>query len=402
MILLVGLSANSLASQGHRQTSDSLSGLCSSPAQPASLRCAQAPSSTFDAHGRLWLAWSYAGHVYVNYSDDKGKSFSPAVAVNRVPEAISARGENRPKIKIDKKGRVYVSWTTPLEKRFTGHVKFSYSKDDGKSFSEPVIVNDNLDVTGHRFDALGVTDDGKVYMAWLDKRDRLKAKKQGKDYHGAALYYAFSSDAGETFQINKKVIDHSCECCRIAIGFNNKQLPVFFWRNIFEKNTRDHALVTFTSSNTFSPLERVSYDNWKVDACPHHGPDISISEGNNYHLAWFNNAPERHGLFYARRNNDGSYTKPINFGNYKSSASHPNVLNIGNRVWLVWKEFDGRQESIWLQSSLDNGEHWDKASIVAVAPGGSDYPFLIKNKGDVYIQWQTKEKGFNLLSVKAE
>ena len=41
-------------------------------------------------------------------------------------------------------GRIFVSWTTPLEKRFTGHVRFSVSNDNGKHFSDPIIVNDNL------------------------------------------------------------------------------------------------------------------------------------------------------------------------------------------------------------------------------------------------------------------
>ena len=402
VLLLASFVGNVLASSDHMKAKPAkIADPCTNISQLAQLKCAAAPSAQFDQSGRLWLAWSIGGHVYVNHSDDKGKTFSSPVVVNLTPEAISAHGENRPKIAVDKSGRIYVSWTTPLKKRFTGHVRFSMSDDGGKHFSEPVIVNDNLDITGHRFDALGVTYDGKVYMAWIDKRDRLKARQKGEDYHGAAIYYAFSDNAGKTFQPNKKIIDHSCECCRVIVDFNNKQLPVILWRNIFGKNTRDHALVNFTSENTFGLPERVSFDNWQVDACPHHGPDMSINDNNDYHMVWFDNAPDRHGLFYARRNNDGSYTQSINFGNYKAAASHPNVLNIGGKVWIVWKEFDGKQESIWLQTSTDNGDNWNKPEIELVTSAGSDYPFLIKDNGDVYIQWQTKNKGFRLTAINA-
>jgi len=163
---------------------------CSDVNQLPKLDCAPAPGSIFADNGRLWIAWSYAGHVYVSYSDDKGASYSKSVAVNLTPEKISARGENRPKIAVNNKGGIYVSWTTPLEKRFSGNVRFSYSNDNGRSFVEPVTVNDNLDITGHRFDALTVADNGNIYLAWLDKRDKLKAIKEGKKYTGAAVYYA--------------------------------------------------------------------------------------------------------------------------------------------------------------------------------------------------------------------
>ena len=399
-LLLCSFTLSVAASSGHMQKNGgNTSGICADQSKPASLRCASAPTAHFDKAGRLWLAWSMGGHVYVNHSDNQAKSFSPPVVVNLIPEAVSARGENRPKIVTDDAGRVYVSWTTPLKKRFTGHVRFSVSNDGGKHFSTPIIVNDNLDETGHRFEALGVTDDGRVYIAWLDKRDRLKARQRGEKYHGAAVYYAYSDNAGKTFQANQKIIDHSCECCRVIIDFDNRQLPVILWRNIYGKNTRDHALVNFSSATQFNLPERVSHDNWKVDACPHHGPDMSIAQNNDYHLTWFDNAPDRHGLFYARRNADGSYTEAINFGNYKAGASHPSVLNIKNKVWLSWKEFDGKQDSVWIKFSKDSGVTWGESQKVATTKGGSDYAFLLNSKNKVYVQWQTKTDGFRLIPL---
>jgi len=370
---------------------------CMGPSQPASLRCAQAPSAVFDQNNRLWLAWAYAGHVYVNYSDDLGKIFSAPVVVNRTPEAISARGENRPKIVVGKKNDIYVSWTKSLEKRFTGHIRFSYSSDGGERFSEPVIVNDDLNVSGHRFEALAINDKGDVYLSWLDKRERDRAEKDGNKYHGAALYYTWSDDAGKTFKANRKIIDHSCECCRVVMKMD-EQLPVILWRNIYGKNTRDHSLVKFIDKEQAGKVERVSFDNWQVDACPHHGPDMSVAENGVYHLTWFDNAADHHGLFYARRNQNATYEKSINFGDYNAAASHPNVLNKGDKVWLVWKQFDGKQESIWMQHSNDAGVSWLKPEKLAMAKNG-DYPFLVSNGLQVFVQWQTVDNGFQLMPI---
>ncbi|MDH5484477.1 MAG: glycoside hydrolase [Gammaproteobacteria bacterium] len=369
-------------------------------AQAASVKCALAPSAVFDASGRLWLAWAYGGHVYVNYSDDKGKSFSPALAVNRIAEEISARGENRPKIALDQKGAIYVSWTMPLEKRFTGHIRFSYSTDGGYHFSEPVIVNDNWDVTGHRFDALGVNRQGDVYIAWLDKRDRFKAAKSGEKYHGAAVYFSWSDDGGKSFKPDKKIIDHSCECCRVIIDFDEKDLPVILWRNIYGKDVRDHAIVNFLSKDTPAKPQRVSFDEWHIDACPHHGPDMSINDNGDYHLVWFNNAAARHGLFYARHDQASNrMIEAVQFGDFSKAASHATVIHRENTVWLAWKQFDGKEESVWLQKSTDNGDSWQQAEKIAVTAGSADYPFLIRDKDQVYLQWQTEVEGFRLISV---
>lgn len=398
LLLVLGFSGTAYADMGKMNPAGKAKDVCTDMSQPASLDCAPAPSARFDQHGRLWSAWSHAGHVYVNHSDDKGKSFSPPVSVNRIPEAISARGENRPKI-IPADGKIFVSWTMPLEKRFTGHVRFSVSDDNGEHFSDPITVNDNLDVTGHRFEAISVNEKGEIFMAWLDKRDRFHAKQQGKDYHGAALYYSWSQDGGKTFQPNQKIIDHSCECCRVIMDIDHNQLPVILWRNIYGKNTRDHSLVTFTAKDDPGEVQRVSFDQWQVDACPHHGPDMDIASNQNIHLTWFDNAPDRHGLFYARRKTDGSLTEAISIGDYQAAASHPNVISVDDHVWLVWKQFDGKQASVWLQQSRTNGDHWDVARKIAVTDADADHPFLIRDKDKVYLQWQTRKEGFQLFEL---
>ncbi len=407
LIAALGLCATTQVLAAHSMSSSVQARACTDPQQPATLDCAPAPSAQFDGTGRLWIVWSYGGHVYLSSSDDQGKTIRQSVVVNRIPERISARGENRPKIAIAPSGAIYISWTTPLARRYTGNVRFSYSTDNGRNFSQPITINDNLDITGHRFEALSVNKQGTIFMAWLDKRDRFKAGQKGQKYRGAALYYSYSVDGGKSFKPNKNIMAHSCECCRVVMAIDNDQMPVIMWRNIYDTNTRDHSLVKLINNETPGTVVRVSHDNWKVDACPHHGPAISIGQGaaeggSLYHLVWFNNAPERHGIFYAKITDPNkSSTKNIlskvrSVGEYTQGAAHADVLSLGDQVWLVWKQFDGEQESVWQQYSANNGDDWQPAKIVAQAENGSDHPFLIHFQEQVYLQWHSRDNGFVL------
>ncbi|MDH3343534.1 MAG: glycoside hydrolase [Gammaproteobacteria bacterium] len=402
-LIIFGFSVTALAAtpeHQHHQASVTDS-ICDKQDAAPSLSCANAPSAVFDDRGRLWFAWAFAEHVYVNYSDDRGKTYSTPVVVNSVAEDIYAMGENRPKIAIGKNKHIYISWTQKLAERFSGHIRFSRSVDGGKHFSDPIIVNDHLVVTSHRFEALGVNDNGDIYLAWLDKRDLLAAKKAGQSYNGAALYYAVSSDGGLSFNANKKVIDNTCQCCRVAMAMDTDQLPVILWRHIFGDNIRDHALVKFDSRMQAGKVVRVSYDQWQIEACPHHGPAISIADDGVYHLTWFNNAAERHGLFYANSHDQGkSFSEPLSFGNYKAQAAHPQVLSLGKAVFLAWKEFDGKQATLVTMKSSDSGKSWSTPRILKSTTGNSDHPLLIAEGNKVYAVWHRRGQNYELFPLE--
>ncbi len=364
--------------------------------QTARTRPSLAVSATFDRSGRLWTASIRDGHLYVRHSDDQGKSFGVPVRITREGEHIAGDGENRPKIVVARDGHIYVSYTQSLDEPMTGHIRFSRSIDNGKSFSTPVTVNDDRQIISHRFEALGVNDRGEIHLAWLDKRDLQAARAEGATYTGAAVYHAVSRDGGKTFA-NAKVLDHSCECCRVAMAMDRDGVPVIAWRHVYEDNIRDHALARL--DGTSAPI-RASHDNWHVKACPHHGPALAIDDQGRYHLAWFSNAPQRSGLFYARSADRGrAFSKPVAFGDEARAPAHPSVLSIGPRVFLAWKEFDGEKTTIRLQQSLDGGNAWSSSAAVATSAGASDHPFLLADGDAAYLSWSTAQEGYRVLPL---
>ncbi|MBS4096946.1 MAG: exo-alpha-sialidase [Sulfuricella sp.] len=361
---------------------------------------ALAVSAAFDGEGRLWLARVSGKALSISRSDDGGKTFGTPVRVNPEAENIAADGENRPKLAFGKQGEIYVSYTQSLDKPFSGNIRFARSSDGGKSFSVPLTVNDNREVISHRFDALKVDPRGRIVIAWLDKRDASAAAAQGGKYTGAALYYAVSEDGGASFAANRQAAAHSCECCRVALALDKDGTPVALWRHVYGKNVRDHALLRLDGK---SEAQRASSDGWEIDACPHHGPALSISSDGVYHLTWFSNAAQHHGVFYARSTDGGkSFSAPLPIGNYDAQAGHADVLSQGKDVYIVWKEFDGENGVAYLMTSRNGGVDWSAPKMLATSADNSDHPLLVGDGKRVYLAWNRLKEGFRLIEVQSQ
>jgi hypothetical protein len=347
---------------------------------------------TFDSNHRLWRAAASGDHVVVSYSDDEARTFSTPVRVNAQPERIAADGDNRPKIAVAPDGTIHVTYTAHLSQPYAGNIRLSRSTDAGRTFSPPVTVNDNGDPISHRFESIILAPNGRLHIVWIDKRDQAAA---GQDYAGAALYYA-ESDDGAQVGANRKVIDHSCECCRIALALDRDDTPVIAWRQIFGEKTRDHALQRLDGR---SPVIRVAEDNWNIDACPHQGPALAISESGTYHVAWFTNSATRQGLYYARATDRSTFSEPFVFGNGQAQPAHPALLAVGDHIYLAWKEFDGKQATVRAMLSTDDGAQWSTPWTVATAAGGSDHPQLVRNGESAFLSWNAQREGYRLVAL---
>lgn len=360
-----------------------------------SIHCGSASSAVFDANNRLWVAFVQNQHVYVSHSDDRGNTFSEAVAVNPIAEDAEHNGENRPKILVDQEGIVFVSWTLKTSRRFTGEIRFSRSLDDGKSFESPRTINDDGLFAGHRFESLYLTESGHLYLTWIDKRDLEAHLSRDEEYGGAAIYYAVSSDQGATFSENARVADHSCECCRIAIAPRGPENIAILWRQIFGETTRDHAIAVLTPKGETLEMHRASYDEWQINACPHHGPAmIQSSQSGDYHMSWFTNGDAHQGTYYGRFSFKDNQPHNVFQVDGNPGAGHPFLAEYGNSLYLVWKGFDGEQSQINLITSEDDGISWSEERTLIATTQGSDYPFIINHPDGLYLSWLSDEFGY--------
>ncbi|MFJ1256700.1 sialidase family protein [Cupriavidus sp. CuC1] len=355
--------------------------------------------AAFDREGRLWVAYKDGPYVALQSSADFGRSFGPAQRVNNAPEQVAADHDSRPKVATGRDGEIFVTWTQPLAKPYTGFIRFARSTDGGKSFAAPLTVHANRDEITHRFDAIAVDRAGRIFVSWIDKRDVVAAEARKQPYAGAAIYYAVSTDHGATFQGDYKIADQSCECCRIAMSATPDGKMLALWRHVFPPNARDHALALLSANGTPTRFQRATFDDWRIDACPHHGPGASVAPDGTLHLVWF-----------AVR--EGKPT--VSVGRWKAGkllaqrplddprAQHADIVALDdNEIAVAWKSFDGQQTSLSAMLSHDGGKTWHTRQV-ARTERDSDQPHLLQHAGRAYVLWRTEAEGFQVFPLAKE
>jgi len=345
--------------------------------------------------GTVWLVGLNTDQkLFVQQSRDpvRGEWSAPRV-LDTGADAISADGENRPKIAFGPNGAVVISYTQPLDKPYTGRIRMLHSEDGGLSFSSPFTVHHDNAVITHRFESIAFDGKGDLHVVWIDKRDQVAAAD--KHYVGAAIYQAISHDGGRSFDVETKVAEHSCECCRVALATDGDGVLHAMWRHVFGQSIRDHAFANLQLGPA-PPIQRASFDEWNVQACPHQGPGLAWAGTGDprsaYHAVWFGIRKESGGdvpaVRYARLDAKGAPVTGTVRRLPDVSAEHADVAAIGARVLVVWRSFDAGQTRLRSWTSTDNGQTFSVRDLGNTI-GNNDQPHVITDGQRMLVLWRT-------------
>jgi len=351
----------------------------------------------FAPDGSLWLVGVNAqGRLYLQTATaqpgESGWQWGPQRLLDTTTDPVSADGENRPKLLFGPKGVVLIAYTQPLEKSSTGYVRMLRSTDAGQTFSAPYTVHTDRQIITHRFESLAFDGRGVLHAVWIDKRDLEAAPRIGNksSYRGAAIYRNTSSDGGATFGPDVKVADHSCECCRIALAQGADGQLRAMWRHVFVPNVRDHAVAILGPGTASTEIVRATFDEWRVDGCPHHGPALTASD-DGFHAVWFGIRQEGEdkvaGIRYARLRPDGSPHAETLQRIPDARAERPDVLAIGQRVAVVWRSTDGMTSKLMTWLSIDGGRTF-RSQVLDHVDGDNDYPRLVRDDRRMVVVWR--------------
>ena len=401
-VLLLGVF--SLFGSAQAQMDHSPGMMAAAPAKPnlvcegSGLNCANAATPYFTVDGKLLLAWTANGVVSVAQSSDLGKTLTGVVKIAEHGKSLDTGADSRPQIVADNIGNIFLAYAFFKDSHWNAQINTARSKDGGNTFTTPAsLVQDG---SSQRFPTVLIRPDNSIFITWIDKRLVSAAKPGGEKKLGGSIAYSFSSDGGKTFQAEQFANESSCECCRIGASLDQQNQPVIAYRVIFPGSIRDQASQVISSKGA-EPIRRVADDDWKTDACPHHGPSIAVSGSGKFHVAWYTQGSKRSGVFYASSTNQGlTYSKPSRIGAEGANVSRPYFFALGQQVWLAWKEFNGTQSLVYIKQSADDGKTWSMPQVVSKTNGYSDHPLLVNQGDTVFLSWLTRVDGYQLIQVR--
>ena len=228
------------------------------------------PQLSVTAEGHVWLVYANAGDIHVASSPDGGTTFAPPVKVATVPKLMAGMRRGP---RIAAVGN-HVTVTAVAQELIAFH-----SSDAGKTWSEPVTINDAPTSAREGLHDLALAPDGALFVTWLDLRNGTME-----------LWGSTSHDAGRTWEKNETVYrspDKSiCTCCQPSALFDAAGNLAVMWRNSLE-GSRDLWLSTRAADRReFSPAKKLGEGTWKLDGCPMDGGRIIASNAGEFSAVW--------------------------------------------------------------------------------------------------------------------
>jgi hypothetical protein len=320
---------------------------CTGKAETATILCApetreclidslpgQAPYLTKDNKGNTVLSWvrmindSTAAFCYAVSTD--GKKFgNPVVIPNS--HNIKPHGENAPKIIFKQSGEIIALWGTGSHNssnKYAGLVLYTQSFDEGKTWTGPKPLTSDTASYDQRYYDVALLKNGEAAIIWLDNRTTTPGE-------GSALYYA-STSGRNGFTNEKRISEHTCQCCRTDLFVDTKGNIHALFRGIIQDSMRDMVhMVSEDGAKTFSAPTRISKDNWVINGCPHTGPAMT-ENSDGLHFAWFTGGGKK-GCYYTQSSDNGRRFAARD--SVSSKGSHPQMTTlVNNDLVIVWDE----------------------------------------------------------------
>ncbi|MGH9833111.1 MAG: sialidase family protein [Blastocatellia bacterium] len=307
------------------------------------------PFIVSDNGGGFYLAYvervNNVSNVMLRHSAN-GVKFSAPVRVNDRAGDATVRNENPPKVIVGPQGEVYVCWANERGK-WKGNIRFARSTDGGKTFSPALTVNSDgaSEPAGHAFQSIAVDKQGRIYVAWIDERNKQKEDRGGE------IWLAISTDRGKTFSRDRRILTDVCECCRTNLQIDAAGNLYLSYRTVPRAGPMYRDIILARSQDGGKTFTKtiVSEDKWEIPGCPVAGPSFSFGNHGAIIAVWFMGGSPRPGLYYATSTDNGKTFAPRQLLDPQQrigKRAHTTGLADGN-VFVAWDDADGKTFSVW-------------------------------------------------------
>ncbi len=344
--------------------------------------------------------------VVTSAAADTYRSFSEAVPVSGEPVGTTwhrsaSAGQRGIGILGDS---VFIAWYG--EGPEGRGVYITRSVDAGDSFESPVIVTDTADVWAYR-PCLVLGGQGHLYLVWEDCRDA--------DPPASDIYFAKSTDGGETFGPNVRVDDAGTDLTEQtdpAVAVDDSGVIYVVWLDergngfsgVFFSRSLDGGL-TF-EPHTELPNYEPGWHQYGASIVAFGDGEVCVSYVDERHV--HPNPPMYVTTRYSG-NAGVTFSPPMAVDSCGARTMHTSVTYAGGReVYMAWVEED---DYCWVARSTDGGQAFNPGIRVNEVPADLDVisTLAADSSGYVAVAWdnsahvlgygESRDRGQTFLSV---
>lgn len=309
----------------------------------------QQPDFYVSKSGKIELVFGQKNKLYYSFSIDQGKHFSDPILVDSL-EGLHLGASRGPRI-------ASANTTTIISAINKQGNVYAYRKEENGKWNRTQI-NDIPEVAKEGFNAIATNQNQQFVVIWLD----LRGNKRNK------LMSSFSQDGGKTWNKNQLIYASPdstiCECCQPNVIMQDKHLAIMF-RNWLEGSRDMYVIESKDGGQHFQPAQKLGKGTWPLNACPMDGGSISFSQEGKINTVW----RRAENLFTS-----GTEGEEVLLGPGKNAS----ITSIDSGNWLTWHH----QGLVWLK---------DIHSGVLSSLGAGRYPIVKKlNQQSAFMIWENQ------------
>jgi hypothetical protein len=278
---------------------------------------------------------------------------------------------------LDSAGNLYAVWGSFVIQDQTQRLFFSKSTDHGNSFSAPISITPSAQVPD--FAALAVDKSGNIVVTYLEFSGNVNR-----------LFETRSVDGGTTFSSPNQVSTNSQDVeDEPSVAFDSKG-GAYIGYNAFQSGL-DSVFVAVAGDG--SHFNTTSMIPTQVSAF---APNSTVDRTDQVYMTFYNRFEDfifglNREVMVSRSCDAGnSFSPPVNVSNNSGQSIFPHITADSRGILSVAWEDDTNndQEDIFLSRSSDGGVTWERAMNISANSGFSQSAVVAAdNSGNLIISW---------------